>query len=163
MHRGSPDLGKLKMPDTFSTCTDQAPKKLWKHTSSLINMGGGMSILPSPFMADRLWGPSAPLLCWHTMANSYLAWLHVHPDVSSRSGLAAVSPFISRRRFPPVCLRKSQPVEQWENPGPTKDLEAPPPFFFLNGGFTFLLRQTLETAVFPAPRCVVAYQVRSWE
>lgn len=151
------------MPDTFSTCTDQAPKKLWKHTSSLINTDGGMSIPPSPFMADRLWGHYAPLLCWHTIAKSYLAWLHVYPDVCSRSGLAAVSPFISRRRFPPVCLKKSQPVEQWENPGPTKDLEAPPPFFF-KWGLYISPETDIGNGCVPRPQvCVAAYHVRSWE
>lgn len=72
--------------------------------------------------------------------------------------------FPSRRKcFLPGCLKKSQPAEKWENLGSIKDLEAPPPVLFFSGGFSFLWRQTLETAMFPSLRCVAASQIRPRE
>lgn len=54
-----------------------------------------------------------------------------------------------RQCFLPVCLKKSWPVEQWENPGSIKDVEAPPPTFLKTGILLCLLRQTLGNSCVP--------------
>lgn len=97
------------------------------------------------------------------MANSYLVWAHVCPDVSSRSGLDAVYLSIEKKMFPARMLKEVTACREVGESRLHKRLEAPPPVLFFSGGFSFLWRQTLETAMFPSLRCVAASQIRPRE
>lgn len=113
---------------------------------------------------NRFWGHSALSSAGHyDKLLSGLLTRDVGPEVSPRYNRLLYNLPSRRRCFRPVCLRKSQPMKQWENPGSIKDVEAlPPPPLFKRGGFHFSW-DTLETALFPTLRCVAAYQVSSWE
>lgn len=108
-------------------------------------MGACQSYLFLHSQEKEFWGQCAHLLCWAQLqAHPLLGCTGIQngPCLSDQHWLLLIFP--SRRKcFLPVCLKKSQPIKQWENPGSTMDLEA----FFLKGGFS-LSPETLEMAVF---------------
>lgn len=88
---------------------------------------------------NRFWGHSALSSAGHyDKLLSGLLTRDVGPEVSPRYNRLLYNLPSRRRCFRPVCLRKSQPMKQWENPGSIKDVEAlPPPPLFKRGGFHF--------------------------
>lgn len=90
-----PGPGKPEDADTCSTCIDQAPKKLWRYTSSLTNAGGG-NVNSTVFFQGKIdSGDILPLSSAGTQWQAQVLLVyHMCSNVSSRSGLAAVYPSI---------------------------------------------------------------------
>lgn len=85
-----PGPGKPEDADTCSTCIDQAPKKLWRYTSSLTNVNSTIFFQGKIDPGDILPLSSAGTQ-WQAQV---LLVYHMCSNVSSRSGLAAVYPSI---------------------------------------------------------------------